>query len=137
MTYSKRLRLAPISVALAVTFVFGVATPRPAEAFIDEIIAALCHGSEVIPPGQIKGGRSFTRALLATGFITSVVATSTNVTINFDPTVPNSKFRDAGIGPLVIPDGAGPGVSLTLNPLIEPDPDFPAHRNCPRFPTGP
>ncbi len=134
MTYSKRLRLAPISVALAVTFVFGVATPRPAEAFIDEIIAALCHGGEVVPPGQVRAGQSFTRALLATGFIADIIETSTNVTIIFDPTVPNSKFRDAGIGDLTIPDGIAPGVSLTLSPAVEPDPDFPAHRNCPLFP---
>ena len=136
MTYSKRLRLAPITVALAIMFVFGLATPRPAEALIHEIIAALCHGGEIVPPGQVKQGQSFIRALVATGFITSIEETSTNVTINFDPTVPNSKFMSAGFD-LTIPDGIDSGVDLTLSPLVEPDPDFPAHRRCPRFPTGP
>ena len=136
MTYSKRLRLAPITVALAIMFVFGLATPRPAEAIIHEIIAALCHGGEIVPPGQEKAGQSFVRALWATGFITSIEETSTNVTINFDPTVPNSKFMSAGFD-LTIPDGIDSGVDLTLSPLVEPDPDFPAHRRCPRFPTGP
>jgi hypothetical protein len=137
MTYSKRIRLAPILVALAILFVFSLATPRPTEAAIHEIIAALCHGGEITPPGQVKEGQSFVRALQATGFITSIVESATSVTINFDPTVPNSKFRDAGVGDVTIPDAIAPGVDLILSPGIEADPDFPAHAHCPLFPPGP
>jgi hypothetical protein len=43
--------------------------------------------------------------------------------------VPNSKFMSAGFD-LTIPDGVAPGVSLTLSPLVIPDPQFPAHANC-------
>ena len=145
MTFSRRIGLAPIwitlAIALAIVLAVGLATPRPAGALVHEIIAALCNGGagqgedgEVEPPGQAKQGQSFVRALQASGFITSIVESPTNVTVNFDPTVPNAKFRDAGVGDVTIPNGIAPGVSLTLSPLIEPDPDFPAHKNCPNFP---
>lgn len=107
-------------------------TPRPAEAFIHEIIGALCRfgNEEVIPPGQVKEGtRSFVRALQATGFITGIDVTPTEVTVHFNPDIPASKFKSAG-GPLTIPDGFGPGVALTLDPLVIPDPDFAAHSHC-------
>ena len=145
MTYSRRIGLAPIwitlAIALAIVLAVGLARPRPAGAAIHEIIAALCNGGagqgefgEVEPPGQVKQGQSFLRALQATGFITSVVPDGDDLTINFDPTVPNSKFRDKGEGPITFPFGGG---FLTLNPNIEPDPDFPAHKNCAGFPPGP
>ena len=137
MTYSIRMRLTLILLALALMFSVSLATPRPAEAFIHEIIAALCHGGEIVPPGQVAEGTSFVRALQATGFITSIVESATNVTINFDPTVPNSKFRDAGVGDFTIPNGIAPGVDLILSPGIEADPNFPAHAHCPRFPPQP
>ena len=120
--------LAALFLAVAMT----LATPRPAEAFIHEIIAAMCRsgGEEVIPPGQVReGGASFIRALRASGFITSIEETPTLVTIHFDPTVPQSKFRSAGFD-LLIPDGSGPGVDLLLSPFVEPDPEFPAHSHC-------
>lgn len=118
--------------ATALAVVMILATPRPAEASIHEIIAALCRagGEEVEPPGQNKfGTNSFVRALQASGFITSIETTPTVVTINFDPTVPNSKFMSAGFD-LTIPNGAGPGVALVLSPLVVPDPSFPAHDRC-------
>ena len=111
---------------------FNLVTPRPAEAFIHEIIAALCRagGEEVIPPGQVKVGTSFVRALMATGFISSIdTSDPTKVVIHFDPTIPASKFKSAGFD-LTIPDGAGLGVALVLSPLVIPDPDFAAHANC-------
>ncbi len=43
--------------------------------------------------------------------------------------VPNSKFISAGF-PLTIEDGIAPGVDLILDPLVIPDPDFPAHASC-------
>jgi hypothetical protein len=102
------------AVALAIVFGLSLAAPRPAEAFIHEIIAAMCRagGEEVIPPGQVRGGQSDVRALIASGFITSIdVSDPSKVVVNFDPTVPNSKFMSAGFD-LVIPEGAGPGVDL-------------------------
>ena len=121
------LALATGALALILT------TPRPAEAFIHEIIAAMCRagGEEVIPPGQVKPGQSFIRALQATGFITSIVATPGLVTINFDPTIPASKFMSAGFDLLIPdPDGPGPETALLLHPLVIPNPDFAAHANC-------
>lgn len=104
----------------------------PATAAVHEITAAECNGrGGVDAPGQNKS----TQALLATGFITAVdTSVSGQVTVNFDFTVPNSKFM-AGSGDLSIPNGAGPGVTLILSPVPIPNPDFPAHANCPLFGT--
>jgi hypothetical protein len=118
--------------ALASVVGIYLAAPPPAEAFIHEIIAAACRagGEEVIPPGQVRGGQSQVRALIASGFITSIdTSDPTNVVINFNPDVPQSKFMSAGFD-LTIPDGFAPGVDLTLSPLVVPDPSFPAHANC-------
>ena len=118
-------------VALFLAVAIILVTPRQASASIHEIIAALCRagGEEVVPHGQNKEGKSFVRALQATGFISSIDFGETLVVIHFDPTVPNSKYMSAGFD-LTIPNGAGPGVDLTLSPLVIPDPAFPAHANC-------
>lgn len=120
-------------VALAVAVAVHLASPPPAEAFIHEIIAAMCRagGEEVVPPGQIRDGRSFVAALMATGFIESVDFSSypEKVVINFDPDIRASKFISAGHD-LTIPDGFEPGVDLVLSPLVIPNPDFPAHAAC-------
>lgn len=119
-------------VCAALVLTIHLSTPKPAEAVIHEIIAALCRagGEEVVPPGQANPTlNSFVRALTATGFITGVDFTPTEVTVHFDPTVPNSKFKSAGFD-LTIPDGFGPGVDLVLNPLVIPNEDFPAHAHC-------
>jgi hypothetical protein len=131
----KRLTLASALAWGLAVLAINLMTPRPAHAFIHEIIAALCRfgNEEVIPPGQVKGGfgtQSFVRALQATGLIAGIDQTATNVTIHFNPDIPASKFRDAGVGTVTIPNGIAPGVSLTLDPAIEPDPDFAAHTNC-------
>ena len=120
-----------VAIALAVVAILTIMliTPRPAEASIHEIIAALCRagGEEVAPHGQNKEGNSFLRALMATGFITSIESTPTTFTITFDPTVPNSKFRSTGSNvSFTRPDG----VLVTLIPGVEPDPAFPAHSHC-------
>ena len=126
-----------VSVGMAVAMglavlTFVLVTPRPAEAFIHEIIAAMCRagGEEVIPPGQVKEGtQSFVRALMATGFITSIEESATLVVIHFDPTIPASKFKSAGRD-LFVEDGIAPGVDLLLSPLVIPDENFAAHANC-------
>ena len=120
--------------AAALVLVVNLSAPIPADASIHEIIAALCRAGseEVVPHGQnkIDNSASFLRALQASGFITSIdTSDPTKVTINFDPTVPNSKFISAGF-PLTIEDGVAPDVDLVLNPLIVPNPAFPAHANC-------
>lgn len=142
MTFSRRIGLAPIWVALAIALLIvlavSLATPKPAGAVLDEIVAALCNGGDPLePPGQTpprSHGKSELRALQATGFITSIVETANNVTINFDSGVPASKF--SVVSPeadLVLPNFFGPGVSLTLSPEVEPDPNFPAHVHCFNF----
>lgn len=128
----RKVTLGTVAALALATLTVTLVTPRPAEAFIHEIIAALCRagGEEVIPPGQVRDGKSFVRALMATGFITSIdTSDPTKVVINFDPTIPASKFKSAGFD-LTIPNGAGPGVDLVLSPLVVPDPDFAAHANC-------
>ena len=126
----KGLGIAGVLAGALVTFV-SLTAPARAEASIHEIIAALCRagGEEVVPFGQNKDGTSFLRALQASGFLTSIEATATEVTLHFDPTVPNSKFMSAGFD-LTIPDAIAPGVDLVLSPLIVPDPNFPAHARC-------
>lgn len=125
--------LVTVLVALAVVFSVNAVTPRPAEALIHEIIAAMCRsgGEEVVPPGQANPNlNSFVRALQASGFIVSIDTSDPSiVVVTFDPTVPNSKFKSAGFD-LTIPDGFGPGVDLVLSPLVIPDEEFAAHANC-------
>jgi hypothetical protein len=128
-TQKRFLTAGMASFTLALAFVF--VTPAPADAFIHEIIAAMCRagGEEVIPPGQIRDGQSMVRALQATGFIESIEETPTAVIIHFDPTIPASKFMSAGFD-LVLEDEIAPGVDLILSPLVVPNPDFPAHASC-------
>ena len=134
------LFIGPIVIVAAIVLAVNVTTPKPAEALIDEIIAAYCNGDAepgVVPPGQAREGtQSFVRALQATGVIASIeedAGDGNDVKITFDPTVRNAKFRDAGIGDVTIPDEFGPGVDLIVSPAIEPDPNFPAFANCPRL----
>lgn len=117
----KNLRLMLVAGALAFVLAAAVAlaTARPSGAIIHEMVGASCSiNGAPEPSGQAgnSNGNSFVRALQATGVISSIVPSPTNVTINFDFTRPNAKFVSAGFT-LVIPDGIAPGVSLTLNPL--------------------
>jgi hypothetical protein len=131
----KRTRgLKLVGVGLVLSAVFVATTPLPANAFIHEMIAAACRagGEEVVPPGQAgqSNGKSFVRALQATGVIESIdTSVPGQVTINFDLSKPNAKFESAGFD-LIIENGFGPGVDLILSPLPVIDLDFPAHSNC-------
>ena len=121
-----------LGVALAFLMAYSLATPDTTDAIIHEKIGAGCRsgGEEVVPPGQVRDGQSFARALIASGIIASIdTSVPGEVTVNFDLTKPSSKYRSAGFD-LTIPDGFGPGVDLILSPLPEPDPDFPAHAHC-------
>lgn len=112
--------------------IMALAAPPTALGFIHEKIAAACRagGEEVIPPGQVRDGQSFVRALQATGIIESIdTSVPGQVTVNFDLSKPSAKYISAGFD-LVIPNGFGPGVTLILSPLPVLDPSFPAHANC-------
>jgi len=129
----KGLGVAAILAASMVLLV-NLFAPAKAEASIHEIIAALCRAvdEEVQPYGQNKmdESASFLRALQATRFLTSIdTSDPTKVVLNFDPTVPNSKFISAERD-LTIPNAVAPGVDLVLSPLVIPDPSFPAHSHC-------
>ena len=128
-----RFMASVVALSLAFSATFALASATPANALIHEIIGAACRfgGEEVVPPGQAgeSNGASFVRALQATGVISSIVATPTSVTVNFDLSQPASKYTSAGFT-LVIPNGAGPGVALILNPLPVLDGSFPAHLHC-------
>ena len=125
------MRKLVILAVLAMSFA-SLALPATALGLIHEKIAAACRagGEEVIPPGQVRDGQSFVRALQASGIIASIDASvEGQVTVQFDLSKPSSKFMSAGFD-LTIPDGAGPGVDLILSPLPILDPSFPAHANC-------
>ena len=115
----------------AVAVILG--TAQPAGAIIHEKVGASCSvNGPPEPNGQLglSNGNSFARALQATGIISSIVASPTNVTINFDLSKPSAKYVSAGFD-LVIPDGIAPGVSLTLSPLPTIDGStFPAFLHC-------
>src|SRR5215510_3375629 len=111
--------LAVSLIALAVASAAVLATASPSGAIIHEMIGASCSvNGPPEPSGQAgnSNGNSFLRALQATGVISSIDSSPTNVTVNFDLSRPNAKFVSAGFI-LTIPDGIAPGVSLTLNPL--------------------
>ena len=119
--------------ALVLAAAAALATARPSGAIIHEMVGASCSiDGAPEPSGQAgnSNGNSFVRALQATGVISSIVATPTNVTVNFDFSQPNAKFVSAGFA-LTIPNGIAPGVSLTLSPLPTIDGStFPAFIHC-------
>ena len=127
--------VAVVVAAITITLAGKFATPETTEAVVHEITAALCNGGEELSPKGQAEGKAFLKALQATGFIVSIdTSDPSKVVIDFDPTVPSSKFRDAGVGDVTIPDGVASGVDLVFRPGIEADPDFPAHKHCPLFP---
>lgn len=115
-----RFLVSVMTLSLALSAMVSLATASPANAVIHEMVGANCAlNGPPEPPGQsgaAGNGTSFVRALQATGVISSIVATPTNVTVNFDLSQPPAKYVSAGFA-LTIPDVFGPGVSLTLNPL--------------------
>jgi hypothetical protein len=127
-----RICLLTLTGVAAVAFLAIASPPQSADAFIHEKIAAACRkgGEEVIPPGQVRDGNSFIRALQSSGVIESIdTSVAGQVTVHFNPDAPSSKFRSVG-SDVTIPDGFGPGVDLILSPGLELDPNFPAHANC-------
>jgi hypothetical protein len=131
----KNLRTAVVLgvVAFALAAVGALVTAKPSGAIIHEMVGASCSVNGAPEPAGQTGasnGNSFARALQSTGVISSIDATPTNVTVNFDFSKPNAKYVSAGFA-LTIPDGIAPGVSLTLNPLPTIDGStFPAFLHC-------
>ena len=126
--------LASITVLAGVAAIaLGTWQARPADAIIHEMIGAACnadHVGEIVPAGQTRDGKSFVRALQATGAIESIdTSVPGEVTVTFDLDQPNSKYMSAGFD-LTIEDGFGPGTDLILSPLPVPDPEFAAHAHC-------
>ena len=129
-------RLAKIAgaatVAGALFLGIGAVGQNSADAFIHEMIGAGCRsgGEEVVPPGQVRDGMSFVRALQATGIIASFDLSELpdRIIVNFDLSRPNSKSISAGFDLTI--DGAPGEPDLVLSPLPIPDPDFAAHANC-------
>lgn len=111
--------------------IMSLAVPATALGVIHEMIGAECRagGEEVVPPGQVRDGQSFVRALQATGIIESIDVSADQVTVTFDLSKPAAKYMSAGFD-LTIPDAFGPGVDLVLSPLPVPNPEFPAYANC-------
>jgi hypothetical protein len=131
----KTLRTAVVVgvVAFALAAVAALVAAKPSGAIIHEMVGASCSAIGAPEPAGQAGassGNSFVRALQSTGVISSIVATPTNVTVNFDFSRPNAKYVSAGFA-LTIPDGIAPGVSLTLDPLPTIDGStFPAFLRC-------
>jgi hypothetical protein len=125
-----------IAVAAIVGLVFAQA--GPASATVHEIVGQWCSGQDDLNPPGLTGGSNadnFAKPLTASGFVTGNLVPHTGsagpgLLIEFDYDTPNAKV--VGTGVFVVVD---PSVPLYLE-LIEPDPDFPAFKACPRLATG-
>lgn len=104
----------------------------PANATVHEIVAQWCSGQEPLEPPGVSGGSSadnFAKPLIASGFIGGVVPFRDGFVVSFNYDRPNVKV--VGTGDYVV-IGQVDGLPLYLE-LIEPNPDFPAFRRCPRL----
>jgi hypothetical protein len=138
MPHSKKhlVARALIVAAAAVGIVFVQAAP--ASATVHEIVGQWCSGHDPLEPRGISGGSradNFAQPLFASGFITGDLVPITGsagpgLLVEFDYDNPNSKV--VGTGVFVVID---PSVPLYVE-LIEPDPDFPAFKACPKLATG-
>lgn len=124
------IRLAAIGIAAAAVIV----PAAPANATVHEIVVQWCSGHDPLEPRGITGGSNadnFARPLNANGFITGTVpftgSAGPGLLINFDYDHPAAKVVGTGVFIVIGTTPAGP---LYLE-LIEPDPNFPAFRNCP------
>lgn len=125
-----------IAAAAAVGLVFAQAAP--ASATVHEIVGQWCSGQDELAPPGITGGSkadNFAKPLIASGFVTGDLVPFTGsagpgLLVEFDYDLPNVKV--VGTGVFVVID---PSVPVYLE-LIEPDPDFPAFKACPKLATG-
>ena len=125
-----------IAAAAAVGLVFAQAAP--ASATVHEIVGQWCSGQDELAPPGITGGSkadNFAKPLIASGFVTGDLVPFTGsagpgLLVEFDYDLPNVKVVATGV--FVVID---PSVPVYLE-LIEPDPDFPAFKACPKLATG-
>jgi hypothetical protein len=125
-----------IVVVATVGIVFAQAVP--ASATVHEIVGQWCSGQDPLNPPGISGGSNadnFAKPLIASGFVTGDLVPHTGsagpgLLVEFNYDNPNSKV--VGTGVFIVID---PTVPVYLE-LIEPDPDFPAFKACPKLATG-
>lgn len=128
-----RLRLHLVGFAAAVALAIGLSTV-PLHATVHEIVAQWCSGQDELAPPGISDDqkKNFARPLFATRTVITIVDDTTQtVLITFAYDHPAVKVRSTGIA---IPIGVDEetGYTLLLD-VIEPDPNFPAFRHCPRL----
>jgi hypothetical protein len=116
-------------------------TPAPAHATVHEIVAQWCSGQDPLGPPGITGGSNagnFAQPLFASGFISDPVPFDppgdqpAGLLIVFNYDQPNAKVIGTGVYVVIDQTPSGP---LYLE-LIQPDPNFPAFKHCPRLTTG-
>lgn len=134
-----RRNLARLLAIGLITAVAVTVSSAPASATVHEIVAQWCSGQDTLAPPGISGGSNadnFARPLNANGFIEGVVPfvgpQGPGLLINFNYDHPASKV--VGTGNFIVV-GQTPNGPLYLE-LIEPDPNFPAFKHCPRLATG-
>ena len=116
-------------VIAAAVIAFGVAV-EPAHATVHEIVAQWCSGHEELGPPGISdpSKRNFARPLRAAGIVLEIRdEDARTVLVTFDYDHPAVKVQSSGI---TIPIGVDDDGFTVLLDLIEPDPDFPAFRQC-------
>lgn len=124
-----RLRLHLVGFAAAVALAIGLSTV-PVHATVHEIVAQWCSGHEELGPPGISDPekKNFARPLQAAGVVIEVRdEVAQTVLITFDYDHPAVKVQSSGI---VIPIGVDEEGFTVLLDLVEPDPDFPAFRQC-------
>jgi hypothetical protein len=126
-------------IVAAATLGIVFAQVAPASATVHEIVGQWCSGQDPLNPPGISGGSNapdnFAKPLDASGFVTGNLVPFTGsagpgLLVEFNYDNPNAKV--VGTGVFVVID---PTVPIYLE-LIEPDPNFPAFKKCPRLVTG-
>lgn len=138
MPHPKKRYIARALVVMAATFGLVFAQAAPASATVHEIVAQWCSGHDELAPPGITGrskANNFAKPLIASGFVTGNLVPFTGsagpgLLVEFNYDLPNVKV--VGTGVFVVID---PEVPLYLE-LIEPDPNFPAFKVCPKLATG-
>lgn len=111
-------------------------TAPSASATVHEIVGQWCSGQDELAPPGISGGSNadnFAKPLFATGVLQMVPHTGPagpGTLIMFDEDHPATKIVNTGIIVTITPPGVTPPTYLML---IEPDPDFPAFKRCPKL----
>lgn len=125
-------------IVMAATVGLVFAQAAPASATVHEIVGQWCSGHDELGPPGISGGskaNNFAKPLAASGFLTGNLvphdgSAGPGLLVEFNYDTPNSKV--VGTGVFVVID---PSVPVYLE-LIEPDPNFPAFKACPKLATG-